>query len=185
MTVDSLIAAAGSTPGAALNTFSSYSDNGTISFHAQCFGLDRRSSISPEWSRPAARAILANHGGALITPQDVICANHWPYTNGSTIYFVDASNGLHSATVAAQANVSGTDIQVAHLSTALTGVGIKFYKVLPANAANFCPDYNLNLWPIVIAYNFGHHPYVLDAASVSIGHGAVRLCQRAALLFRE
>ena len=61
---------------------------------------------------------LQNGGGAMITPQDGVCAQHLPFASGSTMYFADNANNLITGTVAANANIFG-DINLFHLEAPL------------------------------------------------------------------
>jgi hypothetical protein len=163
--VDKRIAAAGANPGPALGLFSSADD---VKFlytrNPKCWTHDLDLTgvvISHDY------LCQNNHltsGGALITPQDVVCAAHFAIQNGGVLNFVDAHNVIHTGTVTKGAGIAGTDIYICHLAAPVTGV--KAYKVLPADWAKYALDRRLRGWPLLLAYNFGHSAFILDADGV-------------------
>jgi hypothetical protein len=78
--------------------------------------------------------------------------------------FVDANNVIHTGTVTKGAPVPGTDIYLCHLAAPVAGVTA--YKVLPPDWSKYALDRRLRGWPLLLAYNFGHVAYLLDADGV-------------------
>jgi len=58
-------------------------------------------------------------GGTAITPQHVIYAAHYSFTNAARLLFVDATNGLFWRAIADQRTIPGTDARVGLLDTPL------------------------------------------------------------------
>jgi hypothetical protein len=163
--VDSRLAAAGADPKAALSWFSAADDSKFVyTRSARCWAHDVDLTgvvVTHDY------VMQGNHltsGGALITPQDVVCAAHFAIPSGSVLNFVDAKNVVRTGTVTTCGVVPGTDINLCHLAAPM--VGVKAYKVLPADWAAYTLDRRLRGWPILLAYNFGHYAYLLDADGV-------------------
>jgi hypothetical protein len=168
--IDRRIAAAGPKPGDSLNLFSSADD----------FNFDYVRNIS-SWVHDLdlTGVVIAhdyicqgNHltsGGALLTPQDVVCAAHFAIPKGALLDFVDAKNVIHSGKVAGGAGIAGTDIYICHLESPVTGV--KAYKVLPPNYRSYGANNNLTRWPVLLAYNFGHRAYILNCYRIFVELG--------------
>jgi hypothetical protein len=179
--IDQRIATAGSNPGPALSWFSSADDDKFVYTHnstSWVHDLDLSGVV-------VAHDYLCqgNHltsGGALITPQDVVGAAHFPLNEGAVLTFVDANNVTHTGIVAKGVGVPGTDINIDHLVAPVTGV--KAYKVLPPDWAKYTLDRRLRGWPLLMAYNFGHFAYLLDADGVVMGELRYHRCLEPALM---
>jgi hypothetical protein len=159
--IDRRIAVVGSDPGNALSLFSSADDSNFVYVRNPSnwvHDLDLTGVVITH-----DYICQNNHltsGGALITPQDVVCAAHFAIPNGAVLNFVDLKNVIHTGKVVSTAVIAGTDICICHLESAV--LGVKAYKVLPPNYAAYGPYNNLTGWPVLLAYNFGHRAFVLD-----------------------
>ena len=163
--IDQRIAVVGLNPGAALGLFSS-ADDGKFVYtrNPSCWVHDLDLTgvvISHDY---LSQGNHLTSGGALITPQDVVCAAHFTIPSGAVLNFVDAKNVIPTGKVTQGGQVPGTDICICHLAAPVAGV--KAYKVLPADWAKYSLDGRLRGWPLLMAYNFGHMAYVLDADGV-------------------
>jgi len=159
--IEQRIAAVGLNPGAALGLFSSADDVKFVyTRNPACWtrGLDLTGVVITHDYLSQNNHITS--GGALITPQDVVCAAHFAHPAGAVLNFVDAANVIHTGTVVKGGAVAGTDIFICHLAAPVAGV--KAYKVLPADWAKYALDRRLRGWPLLLAYNFGHLAYLLD-----------------------
>lgn len=56
-------------------------------------------------------------GGVLISPRDIVFANHFQISSGATIRFVDRNNNVVSRTLSSHTNLLGTDVQVGRLDS--------------------------------------------------------------------
>ena len=173
--INERIGAVGLNPGAALGMFSTMDDDKFVYVrNPACWtrGLDFTGVVITHDYVSQGNHITS--GGALITPQDVVCAAHFAHPKGAVLNFVDAANVVHTGTVAKGGAVPGSDIYICHLVAPVTGV--KAYKVLPPDWAKYALDRRLRGWPLLLAYNFGHFAYLLDADGV-VGE----LCYHSAL----
>jgi hypothetical protein len=164
--VDQRIAAVGSNPGPALGLFSSADDTKFVYVRNPSnwvHDLDLTGVvISHDY---LAQGNHLTSGGALITPQDVVCAAHFAIPNGAVLNFVDSRDVIHTGKVTGGAQVPGTDIFLCHLAAPVAGV--KAYQVLPADYAEYSLDGVLRGWPVLLAYNFGHMAFVLDCDGIA------------------
>jgi hypothetical protein len=103
------------------------------------------------------------HGGTLITPTDIVLANHFELSYGDQIKFVDKNNVVYTATVNNGTSVNNTDINVTHLSwNGPTPTTLAIYPLLPANYQNYSPSHNLTNFPVVLSNQF-RQVFVQDA----------------------
>jgi hypothetical protein len=177
--IDKRVAAVGLNPGPALSWFSSADDTKFVYVRnptSWVHDLDLTGVVvSHDY------LCQGNHltsGGALITPQDVVCAAHFAHPGGAVLNFVDANNVIHTGTVTKGAPVPGTDIYLCHLAAPVAGVTA--YKVLPPDWSKYALDRRLRGWPLLMAYNFGHMAYLLDADGV-VGELRYHRCMEPAL----
>lgn len=98
--------------------------------------------------------------GGLITPTDLVVANHivgndGRYLNGCQIRFCDASNVAYTATCAGHVNVNG-DLTVVHITWngGITPSTLKVMPVLPSAYQTYCPDHALNFFPVICTNQF-------------------------------
>jgi len=163
--IDERIAAVGLKPGPALSWFSSADDTRFVyTRNPSCWTHDLDLTGVVITHDYICQNNHLTSGGALITPQDVVCAGHFAIPDGAVLNFVDAKNVIHTGTVAKGGGVPNTDIYICHLAAPVAGV--KAYKVLPADWVKYALDRRLRGWPILLAYNFGHVAYLLDADGV-------------------
>jgi hypothetical protein len=159
------IASVGLNPGKALGLFSTADDDKFVYVrNPGCWtrGLDLTGVVITHDYLSQGNHITS--GGALITPQDVVCAAHFAHPEGAVLNFVDAANVIHTGKVAKGGQVPNTDIWICHLAAPVTGV--KAYKVFPPDWAKYALDGRLRGWPLLLAYNFGHFAYLLDGDGV-------------------
>src|SRR5205814_1260221 len=71
----------------------------------------------------------------MISPIDFICAQHYLPGTGTTIAFRGSDGSYNPRTVAAQTQISGSDIAVGRLSSALPGT-VTYYPISYASNAN-------------------------------------------------
>ena len=164
--IDRRTAATGSNPGNALNLFSSADDSNFVYVRSASnwvHDLDLTGVVITHDYLSQNNHLTS--GGALITPQDIVCAAHFAIPKGGVLNFVDSNNVIHKGKVANGAGIAGTDIYICHLESPVSGV--KAYKVLPPDYGSYSPDNSLTRWPVLLAYNFGHRAYVLDCYRIS------------------
>ena len=177
--IEQRIAAVGLNPGPALSWFSSADDTKFLyTRNPSCWAHDLDLTGVVITHDYVCQGNHLTSGGALITPQDVVCAAHFGIPGGAVLNFVDANNVIHTGTVTKGGSVPQTDIYLCHLVAPVAGV--KAYKVLPADWAKYALDRRLRGWPLLMAYNFGHMAYLLDADGV-VGELRYHRCLEPAL----
>jgi hypothetical protein len=160
--VDRRIATTGLNPGPAIGLFSTADDTAFVyKRNPSCWAHDLDLTGVVIAHDYLSQGNHLTSGGALITPQDVVCAAHFTLSVGAVLYFVDAANALHTGKIVGGAPVPGTDIYLCHLAAPVAGV--KSYKVLPPDYTACSPGGWLRGWPILLAYNFGHSAFLLDS----------------------
>jgi hypothetical protein len=105
---------------------------------ANIFNADGTRNTSGWWGSIDLTAIPqdSNPNGVLITPQDMIFANHY---GAYTSYFQDNAGNSYTREILASQNIAGTDILVATLTAPLPSA-ITPMKILPANLASYLPE---------------------------------------------
>jgi hypothetical protein len=101
---------------------------------------------------------LRHHGssqaGVLITPADIVVADHFRLNLGDLCTFVDNSNVAYHATVIAMAHVTG-DITVEHLAWIRKApTTLKVLPILAPDYRLYSPDHNLSPFPVVCTNQF-------------------------------
>jgi hypothetical protein len=96
----------------------------------------------------------ATQGGTLITPADIIVANHFRLAIGDRCAFVDNRNVTYYANVIALANVIG-DLTVEHLGwVKRIPTTLKVMPILAPDYRLYAPDHNLSPFPVLCTDQF-------------------------------
>lgn len=165
--VDDLITAAGSFSSSKLNLYSSINDTtGTYVRNTSVWTGALDLSAIPTWSSFATTEFF----GALITPTDMIVANHvlGALNPPTVLRFVDSSNITYVANCTSTRQING-DLAIAHLSWVGTlPTTLNFLKVLPSNYQTYCPDHLLNFFPVIGTNQF-RQVFVQDSSQPSNG----------------
>ena len=77
--------------------------------------------------------------GTLITPQHIVYAVHYPLPVGTVMQFVDATNSVEVRTITAVDSVSGTDIGLALLDSALPTNRFTPARILASDYSDYLP----------------------------------------------
>jgi hypothetical protein len=106
----------------------------------------------------------SRQAGTLITPADIVVAEHFKYNVGDQCVFVDNRNVAYHAVVSALLNVIG-DLTVEHLTwMKRLPTTLRIMPILPADYRRYCPDHELRNFPVLCTNQY-RQVFVQDAAA--------------------
>ena len=112
---------------------------------------------------------LASQAGTLITPADIIVANHFKLLPGDRCFFVDNRNVTYSATVLASVNVTG-DLTVEHLTwLKKIPTTLKIMPILAPDFRLYAPNHSLSPFPVLCTNQF--RQVIVQEAAAPMGNG--------------
>jgi len=154
--IDGLIAAAEPYSPSKLNLYSAVDDtNGTYTRNTSVWtGAVDLSGLATWSSAASGPGGPARTLGTLITPTDVIVANHAAPPPGTTYRFTDFANTTYTATVGAHVTVTG-DLAVAHLQwNGPVPSTLKIMPILPSNYQRYGSDRLLKFFPVLCSNQY-------------------------------
>lgn len=176
--IDALISGAGTFTGSKLNLYSSTNDmSGIYTRNTSVWTSGVNLTAIPVWTSYDTSFQTTygsgTHGffGALVTPTDMIVAYHVASAiSSATLRFVGSDNVTYIANgIGSPLDVNG-DLALVHIqwSGGSKPAAVSVMPVLPSNYTGYCPDHNLNYFPVILTNQF-RQVFVQDAASFGGG----------------